>query len=303
MSAWSAEHPDSWRELLAEDVACVRQGDAERLAVARLPKSREVEQEREALERAAASVYLACAEEELRGARMPSDLSARLRAQADAWTMSAGTNAVVPGRERGFAGGSNGPIARIDGASERAAERSGGADWGVRNRTASRAGWLVAAGVAMVAAAGWWSALSAQREPGVNEAMATLLTRAGDVQKASWTRGTDETGAACAGEVIWSGSQQEGFMVFRGLRPNDPKKEQYQLWIFDPERDERYPVHGGLFDMPPDCGELIVPIRPKLRVPKAAAFVVTVEKPGGVWVSDRSRIATIAKTEIAKTGS
>ena len=71
----------------------------------------------------------------------------------------------------------------------------------------------------------------------------------------------------------------------------------YQLWIFDKDRDERYPVHGGVFDVPSGASEAVVRIQPRLSVPNATLFVVTVERPGGVWVSDRSRIPVLAKAK------
>jgi hypothetical protein len=42
-----------------------------------------------------------------------------------------------------------------------------------------------------------------------------------------------------------------GVMRLRGLLANDPAVAQYQLWIFDAERDDRFPVDGGVFDVPP----------------------------------------------------
>ena len=84
-------------------------------------------------------------------------------------------------------------------------------------------------------------------------------------------------------------------MRFSGLRPNDPTKEQYQLWVFDEKRDDRYPVDGGVFDVPPGVSEVIVPIHTKLEVDKPVLFAVTREKPGGVVVSDRSQLVIAAK--------
>jgi len=40
---------------------------------------------------------------------------------------------------------------------------------------------------------------------------------------------------------------------------------------------------------------VLVPIEAKLRVQKPTLFAVTVEKPGGVVVSDQKRIALVAK--------
>jgi hypothetical protein len=42
-------------------------------------------------------------------------------------------------------------------------------------------------------------------------------------------------------------------------------------------------------------GEVIIPINAKLKARKPAMFAVTVEKPGGVVVSDRKNIVALAK--------
>ena len=52
-----------------------------------------------------------------------------------------------------------------------------------------------------------------------------------------------------------------------GSSANDPKKHQYQLWIFDKAQDAKYPIDGGVFDVTPDptstTGDVIVQIQPK----------------------------------------
>ncbi len=116
----------------------------------------------------------------------------------------------------------------------------------------------------------------------------TLLRR-------SWTVTTDSAATSATGEVIWDARTQRGVMRFAGLAPNDRARWQYQLWIFDKARDERYPVDGGVFDIPANGGEVLVPIRARLPVGDAVLFAVTVEKPGGVVVSTRERIAVLAK--------
>ena len=83
-------------------------------------------------------------------------------------------------------------------------------------------------------------------------------------------------------------------MRFSGLPAKDPTKAQYQLWIVDPARDER-PVDGGVFNIPSDGGEVVVPIRAALRVDNPVAFVITVEQPGGVVVSKQEIVAAIAQ--------
>jgi anti-sigma-K factor RskA len=95
--------------------------------------------------------------------------------------------------------------------------------------------------------------------------------------------------------VVWNNEQQQGFMRFKaGMPANDPRRDQYQLWIFDAQRDERYPIDGGVFDVTPGQ-EVIVPIRAALRVKQPTLFAVTLEPPGGVVVSDRKHILVVAK--------
>jgi anti-sigma-K factor RskA len=68
---------------------------------------------------------------------------------------------------------------------------------------------------------------------------------------------------------------------------------QYQLWIFDGGRDQRYPVDGGVFDVPTNATEVVIPIHAALPVLSAKAFAVTVEKPGGVVVSGRQHVVVL----------
>ncbi len=100
---------------------------------------------------------------------------------------------------------------------------------------------------------------------------------------------------AVSGDVYFDAESDEGILTIGGLAVNDPTREQYQLWIFDADRDERYPVDGGVFDMPTGADKLaVIPIQAKLPVGRPVLFAVTVEKPGGAVVSDR-RIALVAK--------
>lgn len=87
------------------------------------------------------------------------------------------------------------------------------------------------------------------------------------------------------GDAVWNATAQRGYLRFKGLRPNDPQKAQYQLWIVDPGRDAE-PVDGGVFDVPAGQDEVIVPIDAKLAVTDPKAFVITLEQPGGVVVSE-----------------
>ncbi len=94
------------------------------------------------------------------------------------------------------------------------------------------------------------------------------------------------------GDVVWSDTKQEGYMRLQGLPVNEPSERQYQLWIVDPSRDS-VPVDGGVFDIASN-EELVLPIVAKLSVSEPAAFVITVEQPGGVVVSKQEQVAAIA---------
>jgi hypothetical protein len=165
-----------------------------------------------------------------------------------------------------------------------------------RIRYAAWTGWLAAAAALLLAFAGWMGRGRSEVAP--HQGLAALR-RMPDVQSVAWSAGP--SASECGnptGEVVWSASRQQGYMVFRGMKANDPTREQYQLWIFDSARDARHPVDGGVFDVTGN-GEVVVPIRPKLPVRDATLFAVTVEQPGGVVVSDRARIPVLAQVKPA----
>lgn len=165
-----------------------------------------------------------------------------------------------------------------------------------RARRTAVLGWLAAAAAIAVAVA---PALRSRPDgplPVAADTLATLRsTLAGSVQPVAWTATEDSAAVGAGGDVLWSDSAQAGVMRITGLAANDARAAQYQLWIFDADRDERYPVDGGVFDIPAGQTEVLVPIRAKIRVSKATLFAVTVERPGGVVVSDRSRIVLLAQ--------
>lgn len=96
------------------------------------------------------------------------------------------------------------------------------------------------------------------------------------------------------GEFFWDADTQNGLMTFKGLPQNDPNQNQYQLWIVDPTRDADAPVDGGVFDVT-DSGVSIVRMDPKLRIDQPVAFVVTLEKPGGVVKSKQEIVVAVGK--------
>jgi hypothetical protein len=124
------------------------------------------------------------------------------------------------------------------------------------------------------------------------EERAALLAKS-DSLKVTFGATKDPGAAGVSGDVVWDPVAQRGFMHFVGLAPNDPAMRQYQLWIFDGGRDKRYPVDGGVFDIPANATEVVVPIHAAVPVLSAKAFAVTIEKPGGVVVSGREHVVVL----------
>jgi protein involved in polysaccharide export with SLBB domain len=112
-----------------------------------------------------------------------------------------------------------------------------------------------------------------------------------EMVKAEWGKG-NVPNLVVSGDVVWSDKMQEGYLRFTNLPKNDTGVYTYQLWIFDENQDPKTPIDGGIFDVNAD-GEIIVPVTAKLRARGAKAFAITMEKPGGVMVSDRSKIVTL----------
>lgn len=118
-----------------------------------------------------------------------------------------------------------------------------------------------------------------------------------DVLDLKWLPSKDPTALVASGGVVWSNKRQEGFLTFIRLAVNDPTVEQYQLWIIDGQRDLAQPVDGGVFDIQQNDQEVIVRINAKLKVFDPQAFAITIERPGGVVVSDRSRLPLLASRD------
>lgn len=130
------------------------------------------------------------------------------------------------------------------------------------------------------------------KPPTPAEERAALLAKS-DSLKITFGATKDPRAAGVSGDVVWDPVTQRGFLHFVGLAANDPALRQYQLWIFDGGRDQRYPVDGGVFDIPANATEAVIPIHAALPVLSAKAFAVTVEKPGGVVVSGRQHVVVL----------
>lgn len=126
--------------------------------------------------------------------------------------------------------------------------------------------------------------------PTLNEQLNQLLA-SGDSIKASFTPKEFES---FKGDVVWSNSEQKGFIRVKNLPINDKTKETYQMWIVDAAQGLKTPVSGGTFDVN-ENGEIIIPIDPDVLVKDPKAVAITVEKPGGVVVSKQEKVAGIAE--------
>lgn len=124
------------------------------------------------------------------------------------------------------------------------------------------------------------------------EQRAALLAQVRDAVALPWAPTADPAARGVTGDVVWSPGAQRGYMRFVGLAPNSTHY-QYQLWIFDKTRDDKFPVDGGLFDVT-SAGEIVVPISARIPVRDAVLFAVTIEAPGGVVVSKREHVVVTA---------
>ena len=140
-------------------------------------------------------------------------------------------------------------------------------------------GWAVAAGLAwLLLYTNWPQPVVVVPPPDLARERDTLAKDRG-----ATTATAEDPKAGSSASVVWSTAKQEGYLEVRGLKPNDPAKEQYQLWVVDPTKKQ--PVDGGVFDVNAD-GTALVRVRVPIVVKDAVAFAVTKETAGGVVVSD-----------------
>lgn len=281
MSATHASHHDDrLLELLADRALdWLEPGDAQELE--RLVTFVEPTFDLDCLERAAAAVSVALSQP--RPEPIPGHLRARLEEAAGAWSAHAGARGGgAEDRDGDFCA----PVRRMTRGGRRAPSAFG------------VVGWLVAAAAIVFAVILWTSRLpgALPRAPlALAEQRRNLIDRAPDLVRIPWTATGDPAAGVVEGEIVWSDALDRGFMTFKGLAANDPSEQQYQLWIFDESRDERFPVDGGVFDIAVSDELTIIEIDPRLRVDHATLFAVTIERPGGVVVSSRQRLPVLAK--------
>ncbi|MDX2132655.1 MAG: anti-sigma factor [Planctomycetota bacterium] len=151
--------------------------------------------------------------------------------------------------------------------------------------------WVAAAAIVIASVA--WLTRPAMTPAAPSPDIVAQLASASDAITLPWSPWSDgEVTSECpaaTGRVVWSESLQRGYMIFDRLPPLPGA--QYQLWIVD-SRGMGQRISGGVFDGA--GGPQVVPITPGIAVQGAAAFAVTIEAPGGTWVSDMSRRAVIA---------
>lgn len=161
--------------------------------------------------------------------------------------------------------------------------------------------WILAAACLGLAVGGWWPR-AMDLEPGAASASPVgqwrarfarerMLASAHRVGHWPWAGGAEGS----AGDVVWDNTRQRGFIRLQRFVANDPTRARYQLWIFDAARDDRYPVDGGVFDVPPGSDEVVIPVRASLPVLRPVAFAVTVEGSRGAVVSEREKVVAFAR--------
>jgi hypothetical protein len=230
------------------------------------------------LERAAAAISVA-------GTGQPEPMPAALRSRIEAQLQAAmAATAAASGEGDGRDGSGASSTVRAIGTAPRV-------------RTRSTAGWWAAAACLVLAVLGWLRSPPVQgpgAAPTPAQQREALLASPG-AQQIQLEATAEPAAAGAKVDVVWDPRSQRGFARFVGLKPNDPAQHQYQLWIFDGDRDQRYPVDGGVFNVPPNADQVVVPIRAQLPVHAAKAFAVTIEQPGGVVVSGREHVVAIGK--------
>lgn len=204
--------------------------------------------------------------------RAPASLRDRLLAMARSQTAQASVGSATWSRPMAGDAGGGAVLARVS-----------------PGRSMAGLGWLAAAACLALAALAWLPR-------GLPTGSATVaIERRPDAIRWSWGAASpDSRLAGIEGEAIFSPEAQEGVLALRNLPALDPRTQQYQLWIVDPDR--KHPVDGGVFDAHGTVGadgSVLIPFTPKLRVDKPGAFAITIERRGGVVVSD-GPIAAVA---------
>jgi len=149
--------------------------------------------------------------------------------------------------------------------------------------------WAIAA-CATIAAVSLW--MRHGQTPSAGGDVQSVIAAASDATTLIWKDWDNPEIPGVKGSVVWSESKQTGVMKFTGLPKNDPAKSQYQLWIID-SRGMNQRISGAIFNAVSD-GSIEIVVRPQIAVKSAAAFAITIEEPGGTWVSEMKRRVVIS---------
>ncbi|MDX2146555.1 MAG: anti-sigma factor [Planctomycetota bacterium] len=158
-------------------------------------------------------------------------------------------------------------------------------------------GWAVAAGLALVAAVGWFvKPPPPVPPPSLAQQRSQIL---GGSTPLAFAAQNNPAAQGVTGDVAWDNAGQRGVVRVRGLAINDAAARQYQLWVFDKSRADGRPISAGVFDVTqasidPTTGDVLVPFRASLPVGAPAAFAISAEGPGGAVQPTMSEVLLIA---------
>ncbi|VTR99824.1 anti-sigma factor [Tuwongella immobilis] len=117
--------------------------------------------------------------------------------------------------------------------------------------------------------------------PSLAQQMDELLASSDGILHVRLSESVSANDLTVSGEIVWSRTEQRGFLRLKGLPTNDPTKSQYQLWIVEDSMLRSETVNAGVFDVEQQNRELIVPIRADHLVQQPNTFVISIEPPGG----------------------
>lgn len=159
-----------------------------------------------------------------------------------------------------------------------------------RRAIALYAGWGTAAAAAVVA--GWAINKNVEGRPSDAPAVA-LPTFTADAPPTLTLAWRNDAQPAVTGSVRWNVEMQRGVVEIVALPSNAVTQQRYQLWVFDAQRDEKFPVDAGLFDVTGARTTLV--FSPRVKVAKATHFMITLEDANGAVVSNRAHIAAVTQ--------
>lgn len=164
----------------------------------------------------------------------------------------------------------------------------------------TRLSWIIAGICLLLALSGWWPRLfseSVTEDKSPVQLREEFLNSAKDIIVMQWKVDGQADNQNISGDVVWSNDNQRGYLLLRNLIVNNPTEQQYQLWITDSTRDEKYPVNAGVFDVLAANSETVISFAPLLTVNQVEQFTITLEKAGGVVLSDTTPLLSAGNSD------